>query len=127
MNTPLSRRIAWGISTKEWDLVSVTLSSATRVRSFPMGRESPVAIVLPRNRSLPQTYYGTAIRANVGNVHGAHNTVMAILSRSMSTDSKRQYEKCPNGEDSWYHYQRKKAAGATASYKHNDPLPEAIG
>ena len=72
-----------------------------------------------------QTYYGLAIRANVGDVNAMHNAVMAILYHLASSDEKPQHQYCPKGDKSWCKWQKDKANG-TITYCHSRTLPPVI-
>ena len=71
-----------------------------------------------------QVFYGKAIRNNIGNVHGAHEAVLAILEHCASTDEHPRHHLCPKGEDSWCSWQR--AQVTKTFHKHKNPLPVAI-
>lgn len=51
-------------------------------------------------------YYRNAIQNNVGNLESMKKAVFATLSHCMSTDTKPQHSKCPEGENSWCFYQK---------------------
>ena len=53
-----------------------------------------------------QTYYGSAIRQNVGNLEEMRKAVLAIYHHSVSTDANPQHNYCPKGETSWCKYQQ---------------------
>ena len=74
---------------------------------------------------LIQTYYGLAIRRNVGDLQGMTDSVNAILDHMSSTDDSPRYSLCPTGVQSWCGYNRGIATGQT-HYSHKDPLPPAV-
>lgn len=54
------------------------------------------------------------------------NAVMAIWHHSQSTDESPDHDLSPTGENSWCGFQRDLAKG-TSAYKHEHPLPKAVG
>ena len=72
-----------------------------------------------------QTYYGQAIRTNVGDVDAMHNAVMAILYHLASSDEKPLHQYCPKGDNSWCKWQKDKA-NCTNTYRHKHTLPPVI-
>ena len=58
-----------------------------------------------------QTYYGRALRGNVGNVDATKEAVWATLSHSMSTNDDPHHQRCPHGPDSWCIFNKSVALG----------------
>lgn len=50
------------------------------------------------------------------------NDIWATLFHKISTDEKPQHDKCPPGKDSWCSWQKSKANGTLAEYKHKTAL-----
>nr|XP_042913800.1 uncharacterized protein LOC122273890 [Parasteatoda tepidariorum] len=71
-----------------------------------------------------QTYYGLAIRRNVGNLDHMRQAVWAIFYHKYSTDEKPQHGLCPSGTESWCGYQKALVSGM--SYEHKNSLPAAV-
>ena len=69
-----------------------------------------------------QTYYGKAIREHKGNVRKMQRATLAILYHKLSTDKKPQHKYCPS--NSWCKYKNRTGA---APFKHQKPLPAAVG
>ena len=70
-----------------------------------------------------QNYYGMAIRSNVCDLRGMMMAVQATLHHMTSiNDDQPIHHMCPEGENSWYSYNKAKAGD-----KHGfDPIPQAI-
>ena len=74
-----------------------------------------------------QNYYGVAIRSNIGDLRGIMMAVQAILHHMTSTDDRPVHHMCPEGENSWWSYNKAKASNKIDEYKHGfDPIPQAI-
>ena len=58
-----------------------------------------------------QTYYGRALRGNVGNVDATKEAVWATLFHSMSTNHDPHHRRCPYGPDSWCIFNKSVALG----------------
>lgn len=67
-------------------------------------------------------YYGLAIRRNPDSAEKMRNDIWATLFHKISTDEKPQHDKCPPGKDSWCSWQKSKANGTLAEYKHKTAL-----
>ena len=52
------------------------------------------------------TYYGKAIRDNVGDAEAMARAVNATLLHASSTNEHPQHHLCPDGEESWYFFKR---------------------
>ena len=58
-----------------------------------------------------QTYYGRAIRNNLGNPAAMRSAAWATLFHSMSTDQDPHHQRCPQGQDSWCIFNKAAALG----------------
>ena len=68
-----------------------------------------------------------AIRSNVGDLRGMMMAVQATLHHMTSTDDRLVHHMCPEGENSWFSYNKAKAGNKLDEYKHGfDPIPQAI-
>ncbi|XP_013404174.1 uncharacterized protein LOC106169300 [Lingula anatina] len=70
-----------------------------------------------------QTFYGLAIRRNIGNLDGMVRETQAIT-RHYSELADHSY--CPEGESSWCKFQQDKACGTTTHREVEKPLPPAV-
>ena len=68
-----------------------------------------------------QTYYGLAIRRNVGNLLGMKSSIAAILRHRLSTDAMPNHSECPKGPETWCKYNKD-----PENFKHKNPLPKAV-
>ena len=73
-----------------------------------------------------QRYYGSAIRNNLGDLQGMVKAVKAILHHSWSTNEAPDHQYCPEGEPSWYKFQRANSTGQTPP-AHRTTIPKAVG
>ena len=71
-----------------------------------------------------QTYYGLAVRANIGDLQAMCRAIWASLMHRVSTDELPKHQYCPPGIESWCGWQRQQAGGD--AYQHHNILPQAI-
>lgn len=73
---------------------------------------------------LLQTYYGLAVRRNVGSLKDMKSAIWAIYFHKLSTDENPRHELCPKGIESWCKYQ--KSLITKEMYHHGNSLPEPV-
>lgn len=70
-----------------------------------------------------QTYYGKAIRDNVGSLGNMERAVWAIYYHRLSTDAEHHHGLCPDGLDTWCGFKKAKLSKQEYKHKHSLPVP----